>query len=113
MPKTLAGALPEFQKNLRDNIQKAAMDAFMSTVQSGGGDSQMNGAIEKQYSKASKKFADTFADSLAKPLAKTIMDFVLETGIIMTPTGTLIAPQAMSGALPVTGNVPINGFKLI
>jgi hypothetical protein len=52
---------------------------------------------------ANRKKAQKFAENAYKPLAQAIYDFVMEIGITLTPRGTLLAPQAPSGTLPVTG----------
>lgn len=112
MPKTLKGALPLLQADLTKALTKASYEAFMTTM-NGGGDKTMGPVIEKQITQAGVTFANKFAQELAEPLSKAIYNFTKEMGIILTPSGSLIAPQAVSGALPVTGTSPMQDFKII
>lgn len=102
--KTLLGAKPEFETQLKKAFKQAAYDAFMTTLVDGKNvDPAINASIRKDMMSAAEKYSDTFSDTIYQPIADAIYKFVLEIGIQLTPKGTLIAPQAPSGSLPITG----------
>lgn len=101
---TLAASLPKFNADLFKSIQDAMYEAYMSSLDKGDNvDPAIAARIRADMEIAARKYALTFAKKLAPALADNIYKFVSEIGIILTPKGTLIAPQAPAGALPITG----------
>lgn len=102
--KTLVGALPTFTSDLKKSLSEAARKAFLSTLSQGDVDPAIAATIKGDMEKSARVFGETFASSLAPELAKNIYNYIMEIGITLTPKGTLLAPQAPSGVLPITGS---------
>jgi hypothetical protein len=102
---TLAGAKPKLEADLKKLLEDALYEAEMSMLNEGADiDLGIAARIKNDIiMPANRKKAQKFAEQAYKPLAQAIYDFVSEIGITLTPKGTLIAPQAPSGALPITG----------
>lgn len=102
--KTLAGAKPKLEEDLKKLLEDSFYEAEMTAFNSGGkADPRIIAMVNQEMNKASRKKAKKFAEEAYKPLAEAIYNFVLEIGIDLIPTGKLIAPQAPSGALPIQG----------
>ena len=79
-------------------------EAFMTSLGKGDDvDPTISATITADMEIAARKYSMKFASVLAPRLADAIYKFVSEIGINLSPKGTLLAPQAMSGVLPVTG----------
>lgn len=103
--KTLAGAKPELESNIKKLLEDAFYEAEMTALDSGGdADPRIMAMVKQEMDKASRKKAQKFANEAYKPLAEAIYKFVLEIGIDLIPTGKLMAPQAPSGTLPIVGS---------
>lgn len=101
---TLVGSLPQFTKDLTDCLSKAGKEAFLSTLSSGDDvDPAVATTIKADMELAATKFGMKLATTLAPDLSQAIYKFVSEIGITLTPKGTLLAPQAPSGVLPIMG----------
>lgn len=102
--KTLAASKPKLEQDLKKLLENASYEADMTMAcDKGEADPRISAKLNKDMSEACRKKAKKFAEEAYKPLAQAIYDFVMEIGINLTPRGTLIAPQAPSGALPVQG----------
>ena len=102
---TLQGAKPKLEQDLKKLLEDASYEADMAMLlEDGSVDSRIAAKIKSDMDKACRKKAQKFAEKAHKPLAQAIYDFVKEIGINLVPKGTLIAPQAPSGSLPVTGS---------
>lgn len=102
---TLQGAKPKLEQDLKKLLEDASYEADMSMLQENGDvDPRIAAKVKKDMDAACRKKAQKFAEKAYKPLAQAIYDFVKEIGINLVPKGTLIAPQAPAGALPVTGS---------
>ena len=106
MPKTLIGARPELENDLRAALQKAAYNAFLTTHMQSEDATVTNHALQT-LTTAAQKFSDRFADEASQPIATAIYKFVKEIAIEMVPTGTLVA-----GPYPATGVVGPNNFYI-
>lgn len=115
MSLTLAGAKPKLQADIMQCAHDAIKEAYMTSISSGEADPVIATKIKADAQIASEKYATEFAKSLAPKLADAIYNFVKEISITLTPTGTLIAPQAPAGSLPVTGvsGTEIGDIKVI
>ena len=113
--KTLAGARPKLEKDIKKLLEDSFYEAEMTALDEGGdADPRIIAMVKQEMDKASRKKAQKFAEEAYKPLAKAIYEFVLEIGIDLIPTGKLMAPQAPSGTLPVTGtaSTTTSDFKI-
>ena len=99
---TLGASKPKLEQDIRKILEDAFYEAEMTTKDDGG-EARITSMVNELLDKTSRKKAQTFADKAYQPLAQAIYDFVSEIGITLTPKGTLMAPQAISGILPVTG----------
>lgn len=101
MGKSLAGAYPGFQENLR----KAIYDAYISQFNTSG----LGGELSKNASEIDQQTdiaATKFANSLSKDLAKYIYEFVSEMQILITHNivpGTITTPMG-----PATGTFTVS-----
>lgn len=103
--KTLAASKPKLEQDLKKLLYDAFYEAEMSMFNdASSADSRIIASAKQSMTKASQDKANKFADKAYKPLAQAIYDFVMEIGINLVPAGTLIAPQAPTGALPITGS---------
>lgn len=100
---TLQAAKPILEQQLKAILMKAMLDAEMEGVSSGSADPAIAAKVQADMLQASTKKAQKFADSAAAQLANAIYSFVSEIGIILAPKGTLQAPQAPAGTLPIVG----------
>lgn len=103
MPSSLAIAKKKFETDLQKLLYDAYYAAECTFLLGGDADPVIDQRINKDSDEAFKKKSDTFAKNAAPPLADAIYNYILEMKIDLTPEGTLIAPQAPSGALPVQG----------
>ena len=102
--KTLAAAKPKLEEDIKKLLEDSFYEAEMTAFDMGcDADPRITAMVQQEMDKASRKKARKFAEEAYKPLAKAIYEFVLEIGIDLIPTGMLLAPQASSGTLPVTG----------
>lgn len=99
---TLGASKPKLEQDIRQILEDAFYEAEMTTKDDGG-ESRITAMVNDLLDKTSRKKAKTFADKAYQPLAQAIYDFVMEIGVTLTPKGTLMAPQATTGILPVTG----------
>ena len=106
MPKTLIGARPVLETDLRIILQKAAFEAFMTANVPGGESPEVSGYVTNAMTDAATKFSNKFAEEAYKPLANAIYNFVKEIGITAVPT-TLMSPHG-----PVTGSIKLNEFTI-
>lgn len=103
--KTLAASKPKLEQDLKKLLEDACYEAEMSMLMDNGEvDPRIAAKIKLDMDMACRKKAQKFAEKAHKPLAQAIYDFVIEIGINLVPKGTLIAPQAPAGSLPVTGS---------
>jgi len=101
---TLKDAKPYLEKDLKKLLEDAMYEADMTCVLEGDEiEPSVAAKISKDMDAAMRKKAKKFAETACEPLATAIYDFVKEIGIVLRPTGLLMAPQAMSGMLPVQG----------
>lgn len=101
---TLAASLPKLNADLLKCLQDAMYEAYMSMLEKGDNvDPAISATIRADMEIAARKYAMTFASKLAPELSKAIHAFVSEIGITLAPKGTLLAPQAVTGVLPITG----------
>lgn len=103
MSKTLTASIPTLQKDIFDCAKEAMYEAFMTTINSDGADPRIAAAVKKNADIAAQKYASKFAEKISPKMARAIYDFVKEISITLIPAGSLIAPQAPTGSLPVTG----------
>ena len=102
--KTLAASLPTLITDVTKCAQEAMKEAILATAESGDSvDPTITATIKADLEILANKIALKFASKLAPSLAQAIYAFVSEIGITLIPKGTLIAPQAPAGALPITG----------
>ena len=102
--KTLAASIPQFNADLNRCLNDAMYEAFMTSLGKGDDvDPTISATITADMEIAARKYSMKFASVLAPRLADAIYKFVSEIGINLSPKGTLLAPQAISGVLPVTG----------
>lgn len=101
---TLAGAKPKLEQDIKKLLEDALYEAEMSGVTAGDADPRIAAMVKTELDKASRKKAKKFAEVAYGPMAQAIYSFVLEIGVTLVPKGTLIAPQAPAGALPITGS---------
>lgn len=102
---TLAASKPKLEQDLKRLLEDASYQADMSMlIEDKSVDSRIAAKVKADMDKACRKKAKKFAETAYRPLAQAIYDFVSEIGITLTPKGTLIAPQAPTGALPITGS---------
>lgn len=112
---TLAAAKPKLETDLKKLLEDSFYEAEMTAFNEGGdADPRIMVMVKQEMDKAAHKKAKKFADKAYKPLAEAIYKFVLEIGIDLIPTGKLIAPQAPSGSLPITGtaSTATSDFKI-
>lgn len=103
--KTLAASLPTLQADLLNCLKKASYEAFKTTALSGDNvDPTISATISADMENAATQFSVKFASELSQPMAQAIYNFVSEIGIVLTPTGLLMAPQAPAGSLPIVGS---------
>ncbi|MDE7346045.1 MAG: hypothetical protein K2N48_04790 [Muribaculaceae bacterium] len=102
--KTLAASKPKLEQDLKQLLENAFYESEMTAFSAGKGDPRISAAVKKTMDAGARKKAQKFAEKAYKPLAQAIYDFVIEIGINLVPKGTLIAPQAPAGALPITGS---------
>ena len=102
--KTLAAAKPKLEADIKKLLEDSFYEAEMTAFNMGtDADPRIIAMVQQEMDKASRKKAQIFAARACMPLAKAIYEFVLEIGIDLIPTGMLMAPQAPSGTLPITG----------
>ncbi len=99
---TLNGAKPKLETDLKKLLEDALYESEMTMV-NGCDEPRIAAKVKQVLDKAAREKAKKFAEKAYQPLAKAIYEFVKEIGITLTPKGTLIAPQAPAGALPITG----------
>lgn len=103
--KTLAASKPKLEQDLKKLLEDASYEADMSIlIENGSVDPRIATKVKSDMDAACRKKAKKFAETAYKPLAQAIYDFVIEIGINLVPKGTLIAPQAPAGTLPITGS---------
>lgn len=103
--KTLIKTLPDFKNQLYNCLKDSMYETWMATLESGDNvDPSITATIQKDMDIAAKKYSEVFAARLAPPLSQAIYNFIMEIGINLTPKGSLMAPQATTGILPVTGS---------
>lgn len=102
--QTLISSKPKLEQDLKKILEDSMYEADMTSLLDGDGvEPSIAAKIRKDMDAACRKKAQKFAERAYGPLAQAIYDFVKEIGITLTPTGLLMAPQAVSGILPVTG----------
>ena len=102
--KTLAASKPKLEQDLKKLLEEASYEADIALIEGGDADPRINATANQVLDDAAKKRAKKFAEKAYKPLAQAIYDFVIEIGINLIPKGTLMAPQAPAGTLPITGS---------
>lgn len=103
--KTLAASKPKLEQDLKKLLENASYEAELTMILDNSSvDPRIASKIKSDMDKACRKKAQKFAEKAYRPLAQAIYDFVVEIGINLVPKGTLIAPQAITGALPITGS---------
>lgn len=103
--KTLIASKPKLETDLKKLLEDASYEAEMTMLGDGKNvDSGVAARVKKDFDTSARKKAQKFAEMAYRPLAQAIYDFVMEIGITLIPKGTLIAPQAPAGALPITGS---------
>ena len=107
MPKTLVGAKPELEQDLKTILQAAAYAAFLTANTPAGADEAISSFVTKTMTDAAQKFSDKFAETAYQPLANAIYKYVKEIGITATPKAL------MSPHVPVTGSIMLNEFTII
>ena len=105
----LKSALPTLKSQIKQILHDAAYKATMSQFVSGSGapSTYAQGVMESN----AEKFAITFSDTAYDDLATAIYDFVLQLGIVATPSGSLMSTSINSPS-PVTGSIPMSDFAL-
>lgn len=112
--QTLAASKPKLEQDIKKLLEDACYEAEMTMINGGSkADPRIVAKIQKDMDAASRKKARKFAEKAYKPLAEAIYNFVKEIGINLTPKGTLIAPQAPAGALPITGTASTSTQDII
>lgn len=106
----LKDAVPDLEEKLRTILHDAAYAASMSMFVSGDS-SITNSYATKTTEKQSELFASTFADTAYADMADAIYKFVLELGIVATPSGSLISTSITSPS-PVSGSILMSDFTL-
>ena len=107
MSKTLVNAKPDLEKDLKDLLQKASYEAFMTANLPDSSSPEIASFVTKTTKNSAQKFSDKFAEIAYQPMADAIYKFVKEIGIIAKPS-TLMSPYG-----PVTGVINLNEFTII
>lgn len=100
---SLVAAKPILQQKIQECAYEAMYEAFMSTMLGGKADPAISLKIENDMKMAGQKYAQKFSEKIAPKLAQAIFNFVFDISISLTPAGSLLAPQAPTGVLPVQG----------
>ena len=107
MPKTLAGAKPDLENDLKILLQKASYEAFMTANLPDSSNPEVAGFVTDTMMDAAQKFSDKFSEEAYQPMANAIYKFVKEIGILAKPAA-LMSPQGS-----VTGIINLNDFTII
>lgn len=107
MPKTLAGAKPDLEKDLKNLLQKASYEAFMTANIPDEKAPEISASVTNTMKDAAQKFSDKFAEIACQPMADAIYKFVKEIGITAQPKSLFAASS------PVTGIINLNEFTII
>lgn len=99
---TLVAAKPKLEQDIKKILEDAMYESEMTTM-SDGEEPRVSAMVKSLLEQTSRKKAKKFAEQACKPMAEAIYNFVSEIGITLTPKGTLLAPQAPTGVLPISG----------
>lgn len=108
----LKTALPTLESDLYNIIQEASYNAFMTTqIASSYASDSVSTRMDSELTQAATNFSVMFAETAAEPMADAIYRFVLEIGIVGTPSGSLISTSIKTPS-PVTGSMPMSDFAI-
>ena len=108
----LQTALPTLKRQFSQYLEKAAYEAFMTTIEVPQDvPPEIKQRIEQDGRRSAQKFAKKFQEECANQLAQSIHDYVKQIAIQATPSGSLISTSIMYPS-PVAGMIPPSDFKV-
>ena len=108
----LQTALPTLKRQFTQYLEKAAYEAFMTSIEVPEGTPyEIKRKIEEDGRRSAQKFAKKFKEECAEQLAQSIHDYVKQIAIQATPSGSLISTSIYSPS-PCVGTIPPNDFRV-